>query len=87
MPWAKIDSAPKDGTFILVFGTAWNSNDIGAPKMGVAQWRDDTYTRWQLVDNETQKLVTVPAGYWDCDGIDASHWMSLPDPPDEGTTR
>lgn len=68
--WQKIESAPKDGTEIMV----WEPGAV--PNIAVAQWltADDfcglIYTDEMLAD-------VVP------DGPRATHWQPLPQPPED----
>ena len=76
MEWQSIESAPKDGTYILVYPGLWTG--ISA---SIARWDDDEYAArpmpyWRRIDaNNRIRLdrYTPP-----------SHWMPLPDPPKEG---
>lgn len=74
--WQPIETAPKDGTEIIVYGQF--AGEIGGvhkvPTIGVAMW-DGGRTDY--------------AGFeWDACGTDAyavwwkpTHWMQLPEPP------
>ena len=67
--WQLIITAPKDGTFVLVF-----SPDDADQQPFIAQWRDDDDfpdggAWWE--DNEDAFPVDA----------DPSHWMLLPAPP------
>jgi len=74
--WMPIETAPKDGTAILVAGT----NRNGAPMLGEAYWhvnpdgRDDVGFWWANTD---------PGDYYACqiDEGALTHWQPLPKPP------
>lgn len=67
MEWLPIESAPKNGDPLLVYGdgsytVAWWSD-------GVDEWRDVGDIGW--------------AGMYGDDGNQPTHWMPLPAPPGE----
>lgn len=72
MEWRPIESAPKDGSDVLVV------NDRG---IFVAQWNEDG------PDNCLDEFWHVRDGkYWhDLRGMKPTHWMPLPDPPSPAT--
>lgn len=82
MEWQPIETAPKDGTQILVAG-----NDLGDPRNGqhicVAEWCQDARTFEQLAREEGSDF----SGWYDAsdDGplLFLTHWMPLPPPPQE----
>jgi hypothetical protein len=78
MTWQPIETAPKDGTHILLFDpeadydSSWNDYEGRyLPRIAVAHWKPypNGYGGWK--------------GYYS--GIDAienpTHWMPLPEPP------
>ena len=71
MTWQPIETAPKDGTAILVYGKGRNTY---APYMGVrewyGEWLDPNINGHDLNDDLTH-IVTSSL----------SHWMPLPEPP------
>lgn len=71
MKWQPINTAPKDGTRILVY------NGDG---MHVAAWEESTMT---LKEKKNWVYASYSLGGWNyyevVDGV--THWMSLPDPP------
>lgn len=72
--WKTIESAPKDGTEILIWCNerkSWQS----------ARWVDDVHDAWELVDKETKKLVRHKTGYWDTLANSWDYWMPQPPPP------
>lgn len=75
MTWQPIDTAPKDGTIVLVYGL-W-AGEIGGkdktPGRYIANWvpsSDYQGYHW-LVDG------TDAYAAW----VKATHWMPLPEPP------
>lgn len=75
--WQPIETAPKDGTEILVFVPF-----VTGPAIVVVHWTDDgSSTRDDFEDEPDGEGWTEPhdgyVGMWD----DASHWMPLPKPP------
>jgi hypothetical protein len=73
MEWQPIETAPKDGTPIMVYGKADFSN---APHMGVREWRQWTvdYGRWGEPNISAHDMD-------DWLDIQVTHWMPLPSPP------
>lgn len=68
--WQPIETAPKDGTSILVW-PYWSDE-----KPAQVQWRDMKRTpgRWE-----------ISTSYF-CYGANPTHWMPLPEPPVLKTT-
>lgn len=65
--WKSIESAPKDGAFILVYGELGGVlPPLGSCKFGVVHWVDEG---WYLDGNEYTLAPT--------------HWMPLPSAPAE----
>ena len=84
MNWQPIDTAPKDGTRILLFS--------GRDGVCLGRWVEMKCKRWELVDECTQKAVGEDDysmwGGSDGDGGEISsatltHWMPLPDGPED----
>lgn len=68
-PWRPIESAPKDGTEILVY-----------VDYGDGSWKIEK-AHWQHVFNKFMNATYDPM----MDDIDgATHWQPLPSPPSEG---
>jgi hypothetical protein len=71
MEWQPIETAPKDGTWILVtggdIGYNWDGDTI--PAVTTAQWH---YKSWQMAWFDSGCL-----GEYD----NPTHWMPLPQPP------
>jgi hypothetical protein len=70
--WQPIETAPKDGTYILV---AWT------------EWPIQLVTRFTHYHNLDSGDVTIYPGFWQSPAGGAlktpTHWMPLPDPPAE----
>lgn len=71
--WQPIETAPKDGTYVLVYPATWNNLSCS-----MARYNDDACAKkpipyWDRVDSFG--LVTVSR-----DNL-PTHWMSLPEPP------
>lgn len=72
--WMPIESAPKDGTFVIVWPPTWKG------VVSCASWDDDKYAKkprpyWRRADE------------YGCVGFSRekppTHWMPLPEPPKE----
>lgn len=75
MEWQPIETAPKDGTPILVWNGPANYGYYTAPdQMGTARWDRQAFTDGEMC-------------WWACDCCDGvttynpTHWMPLPEPP------
>ena len=66
--WRTIDSAPKDGSAILMFGRLRGNQ---RQKYVVGYWQDRSCGEW----------VSSPGQY---QARQITHWMPLPDPPADG---
>jgi hypothetical protein len=67
--WQPIETAPKDGTRVLVFEATYG--------MAVAAW--DSY--WQWVERGADYATEV----WGNGTIEPTHWMPLPQPPEHSS--
>jgi len=70
MKWQPIETAPKDGTYILVAGpSGYYSTPL---RVEVCKWNNANHKdNWRNHSND-----------WFTDGgEDATHWMPLPEPP------
>ena len=69
--WQPIETAPKDGTNILIYGN-WTTDMKGAmneeKEILIAHW---VYDEW-FVEGSEMYAPTV---------TNATHWMPLPEPP------
>ena len=72
MEWQPIETAPKDGTEVLLWGSAESSPHarphLGSEDVERAAWADDC---WIVTSAQVSDLY-VP---------EPTHWMPLPDPP------
>lgn len=67
--WQPIDSAPKDGTAVLLW-----ARDLRFPgNVAVAQYITDDIEWWHVTDGKF--------GPWPLRGPSPTHWMPLPGPP------
>lgn len=66
MDWQDISSAPRDGTFVLVFGTD------GVDKAQFREWSFESSWERDYTASYENDLATVSA---------PTHWMPLPPPP------
>jgi hypothetical protein len=78
MEWQPIETAPRDGTRVLIV------NDDGA--MAVAGYVEEWHERSEFVrkarDGDVFRTVREDVGYWDTDiAYCPTHWMLLPDKP------
>lgn len=71
--WRPIDSAPKDGTRILVASNGLVDTAYWATVSGNANCWGQDYTGWVNYDSEDPFYSVFYDG--------ATHWMPLPDPP------
>ena len=77
MKWEKIETAPKDGTAVLVYPPTWKSN---GRTCSVAVYDTDNFSKrprpyWQRDDDMGRIGISR-----DCQ---PTHWMPLPPPPGE----
>lgn len=81
--WMDIESAPKDGTYILAYGALAYSDDREI-KIGVTRWITENVSYWEQTSKDTQKLITKDDSHWDYSAeiIFPTHWMPLPTPPE-----
>lgn len=75
MEWQPIETAPKDGSEIFVWGTV----------------EDSPYARPHIGSEGLERVAWAGDGWWitspQCDAWvpEPSHWMPLPPPPAQGT--
>jgi len=74
MEWKSIETAPKDGTAVLVYPPIWNGRTVS-----VAHWNDDRYSKrprpyWKRDDDHNRTTVSRDKP--------PTHWMPLPPPPE-----
>ena len=82
--WRPIESAPRDGTVIMLFDSR---EQVG---IGIGAFCDYKQKVWELVDENTQKLIRVEdKSFWNGSNGESvgladdaiTHWRPLPDPP------
>ena len=78
MEWQPIETAPRDGTRVLI------ANDEGAIDVAgyVEEWHEQSVFVRKARDGDVFKSVREDVGYWDTDiAYCPIHWMPLPDLP------
>ena len=78
MDWEPIETAPKDGTRVLIVDGDGNIDLCG--------YQESFYTRQEFVrkakDGDVYKTITEEDGYWESEiTFSPTHWMPLPNPP------
>jgi hypothetical protein len=73
MEWQPIETAPKDGTAVLVYPATW-----GSKPASIAKWNEDKYAKnprpfWERDDDLGKVSISR--------GKPPTHWMPLPAPP------
>lgn len=77
--WQPIETAPKDGTYILV---ARAGENIGVAPVEVVEWCSMVNSHWERVEGDLYRRVPDdPDEFWNGNGHRATHWMPLPEPP------
>lgn len=76
--WQPIDTAPKDGTAVLVYPGTWDGRSAA-----IAKWESDKYAKkprpyWRRDDDMGRVTFSRERP--------PTHWMPLPLPPDKGLT-
>lgn len=78
--WKPIESAPKDGTWILVIGERFMDEDL--PAIGLTKWEEAESEFWQQTNRKTKKLIVEDRSEWNLQcGISPTHWQPLPHHP------
>jgi hypothetical protein len=78
MSWLPIETAPKDGTKILLV------NDNGEMDVGFYchTWKEELIFVRPAEDGDVYKTEEVHDGYWETDiAFHPTHWHPLPQPP------
>jgi hypothetical protein len=70
--WQPIETAPKDGTWLLLAGGKCEGDEGDEGRIVSGQWAGGTDPRWQF--------AWYDSGYYG-EYSDPSHWMPLPAPP------
>ena len=75
--WQPIETAPKDGTRILIARAGEDSDDIE-----ITEWCSLEDFDWEHIEGEMwRKKPLPPREFWNGNGYRATHWMPLPEPP------
>lgn len=75
--WQPMETAPKDGTKILVVCV-----EDSEPEIEVTEWYTIESYSWEHVENDMYRRVARPAhSGWNGNGHRATHWMLLPPLP------
>lgn len=84
--WKDIETAPKDGTYILAFEPG--DDRSGKPHIAIVQWHLPTWLYYEPdeMDSDLYRKVIKPigSGFWEGGPWSpwrATHWMPLPEPP------
>ena len=72
MIWQPIDTAPKDGTVIDVWG-----HGRRYPGVRWTHWIEPEFQNWEI----EQPYDALGGAHWDLPLISPTHWMPLPEPP------
>lgn len=68
--WQPIDTAPKDGTRVLIWHRLW---ECGWQQGYYSSAREERFCTWRIGDDRE----------WSAVGIPPSHWLGIPAPPTE----
>jgi hypothetical protein len=78
--WQPIETAPRDGTLLLVWGKVWAGE--------ISRVLENRHGDFGLASYSDGKSDFAGRDWWDCAGGDAyatwccpTHWMPLPAPP------
>jgi len=83
MEWQPIETAPKDGTKVLIV------NSDGAIDVAgyVVQWDEHSELVRKARDGDVYRTVREDTGYWDTEtAYWPTHWMPLPEAPNAEIT-
>ncbi len=81
--WRPMDTAPKDGTKILIICATDEE-----PEIEITEWYTINHFTYDHVEGEMYRRVPIP-GYsgWNGNGHRATHWAQLPDAPSMNSPR
>lgn len=80
MSWQPIETAPKDGTYILAWGSF--SEQVAPNLIWVTKWVESSGPKMEDAGNGLYRKVHVSGwGTYPCN-LYATHWMPLPTPPE-----
>ena len=83
--WQPIETAPKDGTRVLLFGgeqEVWKSQRDSKAGPMVVGWADGTE-----YGEQAWRFCTYDSGFYGRLDTQPTHWMPLPEPPKESATQ
>lgn len=80
--WQRIETAPKDGTRILVFGSLMDRDTPFTKPPPPESYEAAWWKAWYSSPNPGWMIANCDEEYGDY--IDATHWMPLPDAPEGG---
>lgn len=80
MEWQPIETAPRDGTYILIARAGENIG--GHEPMEITSWCVMENWHYEDLGNDTfKRVMDKPAEFWNNNGHRATHWMPLPPLP------
>lgn len=84
--WKPIETAPKDGTFILVTGPRYMDEHL--PPVAITRWVVSSDEWWEQISATRKELRREDTSSWDsaC-GLYPTHWQPLPPPPTDRERR
>ena len=88
--WQDIETAPLDGTPLLLFVpgvTSWSRTD-GMPDVVVGMWAKHLFQEgWYSDIGDVDQGYESTGAYFEHDVLSPTHWMPLPEPPKEPPTN
>ena len=89
MKWQPIETAPRDGTPLLLWCPgmcSWNRKD-GMPDLVVGLWWVDPYSSrdlgaWYSDVGDVDQGYESTGAYFEHESLRPTHWMPLPPPPE-----
>ena len=82
--WQPIETAPKDGTWVI--GYRRRRSDEDRSRVAAIFYEFDTVTDIIDLGNDTFRRVKRKVGKWfesDWDEFEPTHWLQLPQPPED----
>jgi hypothetical protein len=82
MDWRPIDTAPKDGTWIVALAPeSFQQDGYPSPYVFTTRWNEEVLEHWERADRETMKLRVTDWSHWE-GHEEPTHWMPPPKAPD-----
>ena len=72
--WRDISTAPRDGTWLLVYGDGYFEDPA---RIGVMRWISETHVFWEQTDASTRKRRETADGYWEGADMFPTHCYPL----------